>query len=162
VVAPALVWQAGPAPVSKYCRDIDTPAYRVWTRLQIPMVVVAFFAGLPFGLAAFFWIGPIRLTLALHAQCFVNSICHLRPGVPMGEPTARNLPWLGVMHAFQGEQWHQNHHDCPGRRGLGWTPPQLDVGRYTILLLEKVGLATNAWRRRRSSSRALDVAWPAV
>ena len=24
------LWQAGPAPVSKYCRDIDKPAYRVW------------------------------------------------------------------------------------------------------------------------------------
>src|SRR4029077_4492476 len=46
-------------------------------------------------LAALFWVGRIRLVWAPHAQCFVNSICPLRPGVPMGEPTARNLPWLG-------------------------------------------------------------------
>ena len=116
------LWQAGAAPVSKYCRDIDTPAYRAWARIQIPLVVIAFFAGLPFGLVAFFWIGPIRLTLALHAQCFVNSICHMRPDAGPDEATARNVRWLSLLHFFQGENWHQNHHDRPGSARLGWTP----------------------------------------
>jgi fatty-acid desaturase len=140
------LWQAGPAPVAKYCKDLNTPANRRWSRLQIPLFALAFFAGVPFGLAAFFWLGPIRLVWALHAQCFVNSVCHLRPGVPMGEPTARNVPWLALMHAFQGENWHQNHHDRPGSARLGFTPAQLDVGWYTILLLEKVGLAKDVRR----------------
>ena len=107
-------------------------------------------------LAAMFWMGPIRLVWALHAQCFVNSICHLRPGVPMGEPTARNVPWLGVMHAFQGEQWHQNHHDRPGSARLGYQPGQLDVGWLTIILLEKVGLAKDV--RRPDLREAVDAA----
>jgi len=156
------LWQAGAAPVAKYCKELNTPAYRKWTRLQIPLFALAFFIGVPFGLffaapsgghaathpvlAAMFWLGPIRLVWALHAQCFVNSICHLRPGVPMGEPTARNVPWLGVMHAFQGEQWHQNHHDRPGSARLGYQPGQLDVGWLTIVLLEKVGLAKDVRR----------------
>ena len=152
------LWQAGPAPVSKYCRDIDTPAYRVWTRIQIPMVVIAFFAGLPFGLAAFFWIGPIRLTLALHAQCFVNSICHMRPDAGPDEATAQNVRWLSLLHFFQGENWHQNHHDRPGSARLGWTPLQLDFGWYTILLLEKLGLATNVRRPSQLESSSLDAA----
>ena len=171
------LWQAGAAPVQKYCKELNTPAYRKWTRLQIPLFALAFFIGVPFGLflshgsvavpsgghagahpvvAAFFWLGPIRLVWALHAQCFVNSICHLRPGVPMGEPTARNVPWLGVMHAFQGEQWHQNHHDRPGSARLGFAPGQLDVGWYTILLLEKVGLAKDV--RRPDLREAVNVA----
>jgi fatty-acid desaturase len=147
------LWQAGAAPVAKYCKELNTPAFQKWTKLQIPLFAVAFLLGLPFAylfdmplLAALFWLGPIRLVWALHAQCFVNSICHLRPGVPMGEPTARNVPWLGVMHAFQGEQWHQNHHDRPGSARLGFGPGQLDVGWYTILLLEKVGLAKDVRR----------------
>ena len=147
------LWQAGAAPVSKYCKELNTPAYRKWSKLQIPLFAVAFLMGTPFfllgpkiGLAAFFWFGPIRLVWALHAQCFVNSICHLRPGVPMGEPTARNVPWLGVMHAFQGEQWHQNHHDRPGSARLGFNPGQLDVGWLTIVALEKLGLAKDVRR----------------
>jgi fatty-acid desaturase len=147
------LWQAGPAPVAKYCKDLNTPANRRWSRLQVPLFALAFFVGapflvlgLPFGVAAFFWLGPIRLVWALHAQCFVNSVCHLRPGVPMGEPTARNVRWLALMHAFQGENWHQNHHDRPGSARLGFTPAQLDVGWYTILLLEKVGLAKDVRR----------------
>jgi fatty-acid desaturase len=150
------IWQAGGPPISRYCRDIDTPAYRVWTRLQVPILLLSFFAGAPFGLAAFFWIGPIRLVWALHAQCFVNSVCHLRPGVAPGESTARNVPWLSLMHGFQGENWHQNHHDRPGSARLGWGAAQLDVGWYTILLLERLGLARDV--RRPDFTRDLDVA----
>jgi stearoyl-CoA desaturase (delta-9 desaturase) len=150
------LWQAGAAPVNRYCKELNTPSYQKWTRLQIPLFALAFLIGAPFGWAAFFWMGAIRLVWALHAQCFVNSICHLRPGVPMGEPTARNLPLLGVMHAFQGEQWHQNHHDRPGSARLGFTPGQLDVGWYTILLLEKLGLAKDV--RRPDLREAVDAA----
>lgn len=147
------LWQAGRAPVPIYCKDLDTPTYRKWTALQIPLAAIALTQGAAFALAfdwpllaSLFWIGPIRLVWALHAQCFVNSICHLRPGVPMGEPTARNVPWLGFMHTFQGEQWHENHHHRPGSARLGFTAAQLDVGWYTILLLEKLGLATDVCR----------------
>ena len=140
------LWQAGGPPIRRYCRDIDTPGYRLWTRIQIPILLLSFFLGAPFGLAAFLWIGPLRLAMALHAQCFVNSVCHLRPDARPGEPTARNVAWLSVLHAFQGENWHQNHHDRPGSARLGWTPGQLDVGWYVILLLERLGLA---WDVRR-------------
>jgi stearoyl-CoA desaturase (delta-9 desaturase) len=147
------LWQAGAAPVGRYCKELNTPTYQKWTKAQIPLFAVALLMGAIFSvafdwplLASLFWLGPIRLVWALHAQCFVNSICHLRPGVPMGEPTARNLPWLGVMHAFQGEQWHQNHHDRPGSARLGFGPGQLDVGWLTILMLEKVGLAKDVRR----------------
>jgi stearoyl-CoA desaturase (delta-9 desaturase) len=157
------LWQAGAAPVQKYCKELNTPGYQKWTRYQIPLFALAFLLGGVFAfafdwplLASLFWIGPIRLVWALHAQCFVNSICHLRPGVPMGEPTARNLPWLGVMHAFQGEQWHQNHHDRPGSARLGFNPGQLDVGWYTIVLLEKLGLAKDV--RRPDLRESVDAA----
>jgi fatty-acid desaturase len=145
------LWQAGAAPVGKYCKELNTPAYQKWTRLQIPLFAIAFLMGVPlalkgWGWAAFFWLGPIRLVWALHAQCFVNSICHINPTVPDGEQTARNVPWLGVMHAFQGEQWHQNHHDRPGSARLGYGQGQLDVGWLVILGLEKVGLAKDVRR----------------
>ena len=30
------LWQAGAPPVTKYCRDLDTPGYRFWTRVSDP------------------------------------------------------------------------------------------------------------------------------
>jgi stearoyl-CoA desaturase (delta-9 desaturase) len=150
------LWQAGAPPIQKYCRDLDRPAYRFWGRLQIPMLLLALFAGLPFGLTALLWIGPLRLIWALHAQCFVNSICHMRKVQRPDEESAKNVAWLSVVHGFQGENWHQNHHERPGSARLGLKPAQLDVGWYTILLLEKLGLATEV--HRPDLSRSLDVA----
>lgn len=149
------LWQAGAAPVKRYCKDIDKPAYRIWERVQIPILVLAFFGGLAFGWTAFFWLGPIRLVFALHAQCFVNSVCHLKKD-PGPDGTAMNVRWLSLMHFFQGENWHQNHHERPGSARLGFTPAQLDVGWYTILLLEKLRLATDV--RRPAMDRSLDAA----
>jgi fatty-acid desaturase len=137
------LWQAGPPPIQKYCRDIDTSEYRIWTRLQMPLAVVALFMGAPFGLAAFFWLGPIRLVLALHAQCCVNSVCHLRPNAPPGANTASNIGWLSILHLGQGENWHRNHHDRPGSARIGWGPAQIDLGWVSILLLERLGLASD-------------------
>jgi fatty-acid desaturase len=150
------LWQAGAPPIQKYCKEIDRPGYRFWGRMQIPMLVLAVFGGLPFGLAAFLWVGPLRLVWALHAQCFVNSICHMRKVNRPDEATAKNVVWLALMHGFQGENWHQNHHDRPGSARLGFTPAQIDVGWYAILALEKLGLATEV--RRPDLSRAFDAA----
>jgi len=149
------LWQAGAAPISKYCKDLDTPGYRIWTSLQLPIVLLSLFGALTFGWAAFFWVGPIRLVFALHAQCFVNSICHMREDAGP-EGTAKNVAWLSLMHFFAGENWHQNHHDRPGSARLGWTAAQPDTGWYLILLLERLGLATDV--RRPSEERSLDVA----
>jgi fatty-acid desaturase len=135
------LWQAGAPPIGKYCRDIDTSEYRLWSRLQIPIAIAAVLLGAPFGLAAFFWLGPIRLVVALHAQCCVNSVCHMRPGVGPDESTARNVGWLSILHFGQGENWHRNHHDRPGSARIGWGLSQLDVGWLGIRLLERLGLA---------------------
>jgi sn-1 stearoyl-lipid 9-desaturase len=151
------LWQAGSSPISKYCRDIDTPAYRIWTRVQIPLVVFTFLIGAPFGLAAFFWMGPIRLVLALHAQCFVNSICHMRPD-PGPDGTAKNVGWLSLLHLGAGENWHQNHHDRPGSARFCRSLLQIDTGWYVIWLLEKVGLATDVRRPTHVAASSLDAA----
>jgi sn-1 stearoyl-lipid 9-desaturase len=149
------LWQAGAPPIKRYCKDIDTPGNRLWTRIQIPILALSLFGGLAFGWKAFFWLGPIRLVFALHAQCFVNSVCHLKKDAGP-EGTAMNVRWLSLLHFFQGENWHQNHHDRPGSARLGWTASQLDLGWATILLLEKLGLATDV--RRPSVERSLDAA----
>ena len=61
------------------------------------------------------------------------------------------------MHFFQGENWHQNHHDRPGSARLGWrSAAHVDLGWYTIVALEKLGLATDV--RRPSVDESLEAA----
>jgi fatty-acid desaturase len=140
------LWQAGEPPVARYCPDLQSASYRVWRWLQSPILAASFFGGLWFGPAAFFWIGAIRLVFSLHAQCFVNSVCHTRPDARPGDDSSRNVWWLAVMHFFQGENWHRNHHARPGSARLGWSWRQPDVGYSVIQALEILGLATEVRR----------------
>jgi fatty-acid desaturase len=142
------LWQAEQGTVERWAPDMDTPRYRAWTRLQPVFLAASFFVGAPFGWAALFWMGPVRLVFALHAQCFVNSVAHMREDALPGEDSSQNIPWLGVLHFFQGENWHANHHAEPHAARIGRTPMQWDMGWWTILALEKMGLATKVRRPR--------------
>jgi sn-1 stearoyl-lipid 9-desaturase len=148
------LWQ-GPSPsVERFSPDLNHFSYHVWTYVQAPILALSFFGGLYFGLAAFFWLGAIRLVFALHAQCFVNSVCHMEPGAREGQDSSRNVPWLALMHFFQGENWHRNHHSRPGLARLGWNWRQPDAGYLIIRGLEKLGLASDVrdFRQLRSLS----------
>jgi fatty-acid desaturase len=140
------LWQAGEVPVGRWSPDLDRAEYRLWRRLQIPMLAVSLFGGLAFGLPAFFWLGPMRLVTSLHAQCFINSIAHMREGREPGDDSSQNIGWLAPLHFFQGENWHGNHHAKPSSARLGWTFWQIDFGWYAIRALELVGLATSVKR----------------
>jgi stearoyl-CoA desaturase (delta-9 desaturase) len=147
------LWQAEQASPARYCPDLPEASYRVWRVMQIPLLTLSFFSGLAFGTAAFFWLGAIRLVFALHGQCFVNSVSHLRPGTREGEDSSRNVPWLALWHGLQGENWHHNHHARPGSARFGWTARQVDVGWWVIRGLEWLGLATAVRRPRDCSAR---------
>ena len=149
------LWQAPQPSVERFCPDLDHFSYNVWTFLQAPILALSFFGALYFGLAAFFWLGAIRIVFALHAQCFVNSICHTEPGVREGQDSSRNVRWLALMHFFQGENWHRNHHSRPGLARLGWNWRQPDAGYVIIRALEKIGLASDVrdFRQLRSLTR---------
>jgi len=140
------LWQAGDVPVGRWSPDLDRAEYRLWRRLQIPMLAVSLFGGLAFGLPAFFWLGPMRLVTSLHAQCFINSIAHMREGRKPGDDSSQNVGWLAPLHFFQGENWHGNHHAKPSSARLGWTFWQIDFGWYAIRALELMGLATSVKR----------------
>lgn len=140
------LWQAGNVPLNRWCPDLDKPQYRFWKRLQIPLLAVSLFGGLAFGVPAFFWLGPMRLVTSLHAQCFVNSIAHMREKRAPGDDSSQNVAWLALLHFFQGENWHHNHHLKPSSARFGWKPWQIDFGWYFIMLLELAGLATGVKR----------------
>ncbi|HEY0144289.1 MAG TPA: fatty acid desaturase [Thermoanaerobaculia bacterium] len=140
------LWQAGSVPLQRWCPDLDRPEYRIWSRVQIPLLAVSLFGGLAFGWPAFFWLGPMRLVASLHAQCFVNSIAHMREEAKPGDDSSQNIAWLAPVHFFQGENWHGNHHAAPSSARFGRTFWQLDFGWYAIVALEKLGLAKSVKR----------------
>jgi fatty-acid desaturase len=146
------LWQAEAPSIPRYCPDLNTRTNRVWRVIQPAILALSFFGGWYFGLAAFFWLGAIRLVFSLHAQCFVNSVCHTEPNTPLGEDSSRNVHWLALMHFFQGENWHRNHHARPGSARLGWTWRQPDVGYLVICMLERLGLASDVRRSRTLTS----------
>lgn len=149
------LWQSGDPPVERYCPDLKGLSYRAWRWFQGPILTLSYFGGLYFGGAAFFWLGAIRLVFALHAQCFVNSVCHSEPDVAPGEDSSRNVRWLALMHLFEGENWHRNHHARPSWARLGWTWRQPDLGYIVILGLERLGLASDV-RRPQGVAESLD------
>jgi fatty-acid desaturase len=148
------LWQAGNVPLNRWCPDLDRPEYRFWRRAQVPLLALSLFGGLAFGIPAFFWLGPMRLVTSLHAQCFVNSIAHMREDREPGEDSSQNIGWLAPLHFFQGENWHRNHHAAPSSARFGWTRWQLDFGWYVILLLEAAGLAKSVKRSKGISPSA--------
>jgi len=140
------LWQAGNVPIQRWSPDLDKAEYRFWRRIQTPLLAISLFGGLFFGVPAFFWLGPMRLVASLHAQCFVNSIAHMREQSDSTKDSSQNLGWLAPIHFFQGENWHRNHHAAPSSARFGWRLWQLDVGWYVIILLEACGLARSVKR----------------
>ena len=147
------IWQAPQSPIEKWAPDLNRGTYLIFFRLQIPLLILSLLCGAPFGWAAFFWLGPIRLVFALHAQCVTNSLAHMKLGARMGEDSSVNRWWLGPFQAMQGENWHGNHHALPWSARLGWTWRQLDLGWLFIVAAEKLGLATKVRRPSDAAAR---------
>src|SRR5258705_12739161 len=66
------VYQWSGSEIRRWCPDLDRPRYRIWMRLQIPIIAVSLVFGIAFGWEAFFWMGALRLVYTLHFQMFVN------------------------------------------------------------------------------------------
>ncbi len=139
------LYQWEPSSMQKWCPDLIRPQYMIWAKLQIPLVALSLtFGYLLFGWAGLFWIGAIRMVYCLHGQCFVNSLLHLKPGLPEGVDSSQNIWWLGPLQVTAwGENWHGNHHAYPASASFSRHWWQIDIGWYVIKGLAAVGLATS-------------------
>jgi stearoyl-CoA desaturase (delta-9 desaturase) len=138
------VYQWSGSEVSRWCPDLDKRRYRIWRRLQTPIIALSVTAGLLMGWEGFFWIGAIRLVYALHFQMFVNSLLHMTPGLPEGVDSSRNIGWLGPLQlGAWGENWHRNHHSDANAARFGRRWWQIDIGWYVISGLKAVRLASD-------------------
>ena len=143
------LWQGEPAQPAKYCPDLNPAAYAWWTHLQVPILALSVFGGFllwpAFGwkvaLVAALWLGPLRLMIALHVQCTVNSLCHYGK-ITDEHGSGQNVWWMAPFHLWQGENWHANHHQHPTDPRLGTRWWQVDLGWWAIQALGRCSLAS--------------------
>jgi len=148
------IYQWSGSEVHRWCPDLDKLKYRIWTPLQVPIIILSIFSGLVLGWEGFFWIGAIRLVYVLHMQMFVNSLLHMTPGLPEGVDSSRNLWWLGPCQlGAWGENWHRNHHGDTNAARFGRKWWEIDVGWYVICVLKALMLASDV-RPPRSERQA--------
>ena len=143
--------------MEKWCPDLIRYRYTFWAKIQPVLIVASLsFGYFFFGWAGFFWMGAGRLVYSLHMQAFVNSLLHLKPGLPEGVDSSQNIWWLGPLQVTGwGENWHGNHHSYPASACFSRRWWQIDVGWYVICLLKCLGLATRVRTYKNRASTEL-------
>jgi fatty-acid desaturase len=148
-------WEA--SSMEQWCPDLIKTRYLFWAKAQPYLIALSLtFGYFLFGWAGLFWLGAIRLVYCLHMQAFVNSLLHLKEGLPEGADTSQNIWWLGPLQVSAwGENWHGNHHAYPASACFSRHWWQVDIGWYVIKGLETVGLATDVRGHKREGDRML-------
>lgn len=132
---------------------MDYPELRWLDRhfLVVPLVGGALL-WIGFGFPAFFWGGLVSTVALWHGTFLINSLAHVIGKRRFATTdTSRNNFWLALITL--GEGWHNNHHHYPGsaRQGFYWW--EIDIGYYTLKLLELCGLV---WQVRGVPERVLE------
>jgi len=139
------LYQWEPSSMERWCPDLIRPRYLIWAKLQPYLLILSLtFGYFLFGWVGFFWLGAIRLVYSSHMQNLVNSLLHLKPGLPEGVDSSQNIWWLGPLQiSAWGENWHGNHHQHPASARFSHHWWQVDIGWYVICSLRAFGLARN-------------------
>ena len=132
--------------VRRYAGDMRKDPYFVWLDkwfifLQVPLGLLLYALG---GWAFVLWGIPLRLVVVYHVTWLVNSANHkwgTQPFLLEAGDSSTNNKWVAAL-TF-GEGWHNNHHAFPSSAKQGLLPGQIDLTWYHIVLLKKLGLATN-------------------
>lgn len=103
-------------------------------------------------LGGFLLAGVARVTAVQHMTFFINSLCHTVGSQPYSDKCSARDSWLMAIFTF-GEGYHNYHHEFQHdyRNGVKWW--QWDPTKWTIWILEKVGLVRGL--RRVSDDKIL-------
>jgi stearoyl-CoA desaturase (delta-9 desaturase) len=108
------------------------------TGFLVPTLIGALF-GRPF--AGFVWGGAVRMVVNHQVTFMINSMAHTFGSRKYAEKsTARDSPLLAIF-TF-GEGYHSFHHAYAGDYRIGHHWYDIDWGKWLILSLQRVGLAT--------------------
>jgi stearoyl-CoA desaturase (delta-9 desaturase) len=113
-----------------------------WMLQQLPIAAILF------GIGGWGWVAwgvCARVSASVTGHWFIGHLAHRRGPqswlVDGAGVQAHDVPWAAI--PTMGEAWHNNHHAFPGSARIGLYPGQVDWGYALILLLERLGLASN-------------------
>jgi stearoyl-CoA desaturase (delta-9 desaturase) len=152
--------------LQKYARDVlEDPFYmrleknrwmQIWVYLLQALAYVAVgyaIGGTHLALSLLVWGVFVRTVVVWHLSWFVNSLTHLFGYRNYETPeNSRNNALVAVLTS--GEGWHNNHHADPRSASNQHRWWEIDLTYYTILLFERLGLATDVVRPRRRDEPA--------
>lgn len=135
-----------------------------WQHNNYLLISTAFNIGVPLllGLATgrvwgmLLWAGLIRVVVVHHFTFFINSLAHMWGKRPWSEEQSARDNAVLAFFTF-GEGYHNFHHTFPGdyRNGFRWY--HFDPTKWTIGLLNMLGLAQDL--RRTTIDRRLKKRW---
>lgn len=113
-----------------------------WMLQQLPIAAILFWFG---GWGWVAWGVCARVSASVTGHWFIGHLAHRRGPqswlVDGAGVQAHDVPWAAI--PTMGEAWHNNHHAFPGSARIGLYPGQADWGYALILVLERLGLASN-------------------
>jgi len=98
--------------------------------------------------------GAARQVMVHHMTFFINSLCHTLGGQPYSNRCSAKDSWFMSLFTF-GEGYHNFHHEFSHDYRNGVKPWQFDPTKWSIRLLEFVGLTSNL---RRVPNETIDIA----
>jgi len=143
--------------LATYAPDLLKDPYLVFLNKRGNLLAVAtlpflFLAG---GWSWLLWGAFVRTVCTWHIMWFVNSATHKWGYRNYNTPDrTTNCWWVGLLAA--GEGWHNNHHaqqSCAAHGHRWW---ELDLSFAFIVLLEKLGLAWEVKRPRKTADLVVE------
>ncbi len=89
--------------------------------------------------------GMARQVMVHHMTFFINSLCHTLGSQPYSNSCSAKDSWFMSLFTF-GEGYHNFHHEFQHDYRNGVKPWQFDPTKWSIRVLEKLGLASNLRR----------------
>lgn len=120
--------------------------------LVLPAVLGFLSSGWPGALAGFLVVGALRVFLVQQCTFFINSLCHTVGSQPYSTKCSAKDSAMMAFLTF-GEGYHNFHHEFQHDYRNGVKDSCFDPTKWSIWLLEKVGLVSNL--RRVPASRIL-------
>jgi len=115
---------------------------KTWMLQQFPWALLFYFLG---GWAWVFWGICSRVSISIFGHWLIGYFAHNSGGkdwhVKGAAVQGHNVRWTALL--TMGENWHNNHHAFPGSAKLGLEEGQWDPGWWVLMLLNKLGLASN-------------------
>ncbi len=148
-----LFFRNGPDTPLTWVRDLQKDKLAVWQHrhyvplafgagLVLPPLIGLAVGGWTAALGAFLMAGVARVVFVHHMTFCINSLCHWIGDRPYSSKCSARDSFLMAIFTF-GEGYHNYHHHFQHDYRNGVKPWQFDPTKWTIWLLNKIGLVRN-------------------